>query len=101
MTYKSGASRGRQRGRVCSSRRDTSNHAMLYALDAATGKELYSSGDAIPTYTLFPVCRWRMVMSFYNPRQYPLLVRDSDGTLIRAKGNVVNWDLIGVDVWRW
>lgn len=30
---------------------DTSTHATLYALDAATGKELYSSGDAIETYT--------------------------------------------------
>ena len=29
----------------------TSAHATLYALDAATGKELYSSGDAIGTYT--------------------------------------------------
>jgi hypothetical protein len=29
----------------------TSTHATLYALDAATGKELYSSGDAIGTYT--------------------------------------------------
>ncbi len=28
-----------------------SNHAMLYALDTTTGKELYSSGDAIDTYT--------------------------------------------------
>jgi hypothetical protein len=28
-----------------------STHATLYALDAATGKELYSSGDAIETYT--------------------------------------------------
>ena len=28
-----------------------STHATLYALDAATGKELYSSGDAIQTYT--------------------------------------------------
>jgi outer membrane protein assembly factor BamB len=28
-----------------------SSHATLYALDAATGKELYSSGDAIGTYT--------------------------------------------------
>ncbi len=28
-----------------------SAHATLYALDAATGKELYSSGDAIDTYT--------------------------------------------------
>jgi outer membrane protein assembly factor BamB len=27
-----------------------SSHATLYALDAATGKELYSSGDAIGTY---------------------------------------------------
>jgi outer membrane protein assembly factor BamB len=26
-------------------------HATLYALDAATGKQLYSSGDAISTYT--------------------------------------------------
>ncbi|MEO6966455.1 MAG: hypothetical protein ABI076_11260 [Acidobacteriaceae bacterium] len=30
---------------------DASDHAILYALDAATGKELYSSGDAVPTYT--------------------------------------------------
>jgi outer membrane protein assembly factor BamB len=29
----------------------SSAHATLYALDAATGKELYSSGDAIGTYT--------------------------------------------------
>lgn len=29
----------------------TSGHATLYALDAATGKELYSSGDAILSYT--------------------------------------------------
>jgi outer membrane protein assembly factor BamB len=29
----------------------SSAHATLYALDAATGKELYSSGDAIDTYT--------------------------------------------------
>jgi hypothetical protein len=28
-----------------------SSHATLYAFDAATGKELYSSGDAIGTYT--------------------------------------------------
>jgi outer membrane protein assembly factor BamB len=30
---------------------NASSHATLYALDAATGKELYSSGDAIDTYT--------------------------------------------------
>ncbi len=30
---------------------DASNHAVLYALDASTGKELYASGDAIGTYT--------------------------------------------------
>jgi len=30
---------------------DASNHAILYALDATTGKELYSSNDAINTYT--------------------------------------------------
>jgi outer membrane protein assembly factor BamB len=30
---------------------DASTHATLYALDAATGKQLYSSGDAIETYT--------------------------------------------------
>ena len=30
---------------------NTSTHATLYALDAATGKQLYSSGDAIQTYT--------------------------------------------------
>ena len=30
---------------------NASAHATLYALDAATGKQLYSSGDAIHTYT--------------------------------------------------
>ena len=30
-----------------------STHAILYALDAATGKELYSSGDAITSFTHF------------------------------------------------
>ena len=30
---------------------NSSTHATLYALDAATGKQLYSSGDAIETYT--------------------------------------------------
>jgi outer membrane protein assembly factor BamB len=30
---------------------DASHHATLYALDAATGKQLYSSEDAIQTYT--------------------------------------------------
>jgi outer membrane protein assembly factor BamB len=30
---------------------DKSTHATLYALDAATGKELYSSRDEIGTYT--------------------------------------------------
>ncbi len=29
---------------------DAGTHATLYALDATTGKELYSSGDSIPTY---------------------------------------------------
>jgi outer membrane protein assembly factor BamB len=29
---------------------DAKNHATLYVLDADTGKELYSSGDAISTY---------------------------------------------------
>jgi outer membrane protein assembly factor BamB len=31
-------------------RGDSSNHAILYALDATSGKELYSSGNAINTY---------------------------------------------------
>ncbi len=30
-----------------------SGHAVLYALDAETGKELYSSGDQIATFTHF------------------------------------------------
>jgi outer membrane protein assembly factor BamB len=30
---------------------NSTTHATLYALDAETGKELYSSGDAIGTYT--------------------------------------------------
>jgi outer membrane protein assembly factor BamB len=30
---------------------DASGHATLYALDAATGKQLYSSGDAVQTYS--------------------------------------------------
>lgn len=30
---------------------NASTHAILYALDAATGKQMYSSGDAVTTYT--------------------------------------------------
>jgi outer membrane protein assembly factor BamB len=29
------------------------SHAVLYAFDARTGKELYSSGDIIPNWTHF------------------------------------------------
>ncbi len=32
---------------------DAQNHAVLYVLDAASGKELYSSKDEIPTYARF------------------------------------------------
>jgi outer membrane protein assembly factor BamB len=35
---------------VALSEGDATTHARLYVLDAATGKELYSSGDAITTY---------------------------------------------------
>jgi outer membrane protein assembly factor BamB len=35
---------------IALSQGDASNHAVLYVLDAATGKELYSSGDDVKTY---------------------------------------------------
>jgi len=35
---------------IALSQGDASTHAILYVLDAATGKELYSSGDAVNTY---------------------------------------------------
>ena len=35
---------------VALSQGDAAAHAKLYILDAATGKELYTSGDSIPTY---------------------------------------------------
>jgi outer membrane protein assembly factor BamB len=35
---------------IALSQGDSSSHAILYVLDAATGKELYSSGDAVKTY---------------------------------------------------
>jgi outer membrane protein assembly factor BamB len=35
---------------IALSQGDASTHATLFVLDAATGKELYSSGDAIDTY---------------------------------------------------
>jgi outer membrane protein assembly factor BamB len=35
---------------VALSQGDASTHARLYVLDASSGKELYNSGDAIPTY---------------------------------------------------
>ncbi|QNI36654.1 hypothetical protein [Edaphobacter albus] len=35
---------------IALSQGDSSNHAVLYVLDAETGKELHSSGDAIKTY---------------------------------------------------
>jgi hypothetical protein len=34
-------------------RAETSTHAVLYALDAATGEQLFSSGDAIKSFTHF------------------------------------------------
>jgi outer membrane protein assembly factor BamB len=39
-------------------RAQLSTHAILYALDAATGKELYSSGDAITSLRTSPAWRW-------------------------------------------
>jgi outer membrane protein assembly factor BamB len=35
---------------IALSQGDASTHARLYVLDATSGKELYNSGDAIPTY---------------------------------------------------
>jgi outer membrane protein assembly factor BamB len=35
---------------IALSQGDAATHAKLYVLDATTGKELYTSGDAIPTY---------------------------------------------------
>jgi len=38
---------------IALSQGDAATHARLYALDASSGKELYSSGESIPTYAHF------------------------------------------------
>lgn len=40
-----------------------SGHEILHALDATTGRELWSSGDAIPGWTHFPASPWVMAKS--------------------------------------
>src|SRR5256885_646004 len=50
-----------------------STHAILYALDAATGKELYSSGDAITSFTHFAgmaVANGRVYFSTFDNTLY-------------------------------
>lgn len=50
-----------------------SSHAILYALDAATGKELYSSGDSITSFTHFAgmaVANGRVYFSTFDNTLY-------------------------------
>ena len=54
-------------------RAQLSSHAILYALDAATGKELYSSGDAITSFTHFAgmaVANGRVYFSTFDNTLY-------------------------------
>jgi outer membrane protein assembly factor BamB len=54
-------------------RAQLSTHAILYALDAATGKELYSSGDAITSFTHFAgmaVANGRVYFSTFDNTLY-------------------------------
>jgi hypothetical protein len=49
------------------------NHATLYALDAQTGKELYSSGDQIPTFNHFSgvtIANGQVYISSYDGTLY-------------------------------
>jgi outer membrane protein assembly factor BamB len=49
------------------------NHVTLYALDAQTGKELYSSGDLIPTFNHFSgisIANGRVYISAYDGTLY-------------------------------
>jgi outer membrane protein assembly factor BamB len=54
-------------------RAQLSTHAILYALDAATGKELYSSGDAVTSFTHFAgmaVANGRVYFSTFDNTLY-------------------------------
>lgn len=54
-------------------RAQLSTHAILYALDAATGKELYSSGDAVNSFTHFAgmaVANGRVYFSTFDNTLY-------------------------------
>jgi outer membrane protein assembly factor BamB len=51
----------------------TTGHAVLYAFDAQTGKELYSSGNAMPSFTHFgslAVSDGRVFMTTYDSTVY-------------------------------
>ncbi len=52
------------------------NHVTLYALDAETGKELYSSGDQMPMFNHFlrPLCGERSCLH-QHLRRHPILLR--------------------------
>ena len=55
----------------CGSRRST--HAVLYALDPETGKELYSSGDQITSFNHFSglsVANGRVYIGTYDSTLY-------------------------------
>ena len=54
-------------------RAQCSTHATLYALDAETGKELYSSGDSITSFTHFgalSVASGRVFLTTYDNTVY-------------------------------
>jgi outer membrane protein assembly factor BamB len=62
-----------RQGGTAEERAAQSGHATLYALDAETGKELYSSGDAITSFTHFgalSVASGRVLFTTYDNTVY-------------------------------
>ena len=62
-----------RQGGSAEARAQRSTHATLYALDAETGKELYSSGDSITSFTHFgalSVASGRVFLTTYDNTVY-------------------------------
>ena len=69
-------------------RAQRSKPAVLYALDASTGKELWTSGTAMtsPVFGVGPSGGDGQVY-VVDPRRHGLRVRNADGTLASAAGS--------------
>jgi outer membrane protein assembly factor BamB len=66
-----------------------STHAVLYALDAQTGKELWSSGDAITSWSHWgglSIANGRVYINTFDGMQYCFGIKGGDQTASTGKG---------------